>query len=288
MRPSSLAIALALLAGCDGNGAPHGGDGANATVVLKGRKLQVGVLATEKERFEAPERCGPVPEGRGWLLAWPRPRFFKLESQFARASFDVAFLGADGAVLETRTLAQGHPEGLVPTSESAHALLLGVGELKKLGAAKGDVVDLTGAFAAGLPQDLPVMKVGEHVVRVELAITEPEKQHGLMYRPRMSAEDGMLFVYREETERAFWMKNTLIPLDIAYFKADGTLVNVNETPTWPNPRDPSTAGPNSPSDGPAQYVLEMNLGWFKRKGLTGPDGKPRPGGVKAEFPPEAR
>ena len=142
-------------------------------------------------------------EGRGWLLSWPRPRFFKLESQHARASFDVAFLTVNGGILEMRTLAQGHPEGLMPESESAHALFLGVGELKKLGAAKGDVVDLSGAFLAGAPQDLPAMKVGDQSIRVELAISEPEKQHGLMFRPRMSAEEGMLFVYREE----YYLKN---------------------------------------------------------------------------------
>jgi hypothetical protein len=282
-----LALALLLLASaCDGNGTPRGGD-AVASVLLKGRKLAVGVLATEAERYEAPERCAPVGEGRGWLISWPRPRFFKLESERARASFDVAFLGADGVILETRTLAQGNPEGLVPASESAHALLLPLGALKAVGAAKGDAADLSAAFPAGRPQELPAVKVGDAIAYAELAITEADKQHGLMYRPRMSADDGMLFIYGEETERAFWMKNTLIPLDIAYFKADGTLLNVNETPTWPDPRNPSTAGPNSPSDGPARYVLEMNLGWFKRKGLTGPDGKPKPG-VRAVFPPAAR
>lgn len=285
MRPAAL-LALLVLAGCDGNGVPRDGDGA-AVVGLKGRKIAVGVLATPKERHEAPQRCGPVGEGRGWLLSWPRPRFFKLESERARASFDVALLGSDGAILETRTLVQGHPEGLVPTSEAAHALLLGVGELAKLGAAKGDVVDLSAAFSGGRPQELPVMKVGDVPAFVELAVTEPEKQHGLMYRPRMSADDGMLFVYDHETQRAFWMKNTFIPLDIAFFAADGRLLNVNETPMFPDPRHPPADYATSPSDGPAQYVLEMNLGWFKRKGLTGPDGKPKPG-VKAELPPGVR
>jgi hypothetical protein len=276
---------LLLLAGCDARNVPVAGGRPSA--VLKGRKLDLGVLLTEKERQEAPERCAPLTDGHAWLISWPRPRFFKLESERARASFDVAFLGADGAVLETQLLQQAHPEGLVPSSEAAHALLLPLGQLKKLDAQKGDVVDLSAAFPAGRPQELVTMRIGDAVAFVELALTEPEKQHGLMFRPRMSADDGMLFAYRSESPRAFWMSNTLIPLDIAFFRADGTFVNVNETPMFPDPRKPPANYETSASDGPAQYVLEMNLGWFKRKGLVDAAGKGKPG-LRAEIPAEAR
>ena len=120
---------------------------------------------------------------------------------------------------------------------------------------------------------------------VELALTEPERAHGLMFRPRMSADDGMLFAYEGvQPGLGFWMKNTLIPLDIAFFQEDGTLVNVNETPIVANPR--AGPWPPSPAAGPARYVLEMNVGWFKKKGLVDAEGKVKPG-VKAVFPPEA-
>ena len=75
---------------------------------------------------------------------------------------------------------------------------------------------------------------------MELALTEEERQHGLMFRPRMSPNDGMLFAYSNEGSRSFWMANTMIPLDIAFFANDGTLLNVNETPMYPDPRNPGS------------------------------------------------
>src|SRR4030095_9072184 len=65
----------------------------------------------------------------------------------------------------------------------------------------------------------PTMTINGIPALVELALTETERNHGLMFRPRMSAEDGMLFAYPDEYERGFWMKDTLIPLEIAFFHA---------------------------------------------------------------------
>ena len=96
----------------------------------------------------------------------------------------------------------------------------------------------------------------------------------------------MLFAYADGGPRHFWMKNTLIPLDIAFFASDGTLLNVNDTPMWPDPRNQPADYATSDSAGPARYVLEMNRGWFKKKGLVDAEGKVNPG-VKAEFPREA-
>jgi hypothetical protein len=95
----------------------------------------------------------------------------------------------------------------------------------------------------------------------------------------------MLFAYDHVGMRRFWMGNTLIPLDIAFFAADGTLLNVNATPMYPDPRHPPADYATSDSAGPARFVLEMNLGWFKKKGLVDAEGKPTPG-IRAEFPPQ--
>jgi uncharacterized membrane protein (UPF0127 family) len=82
------------------------------------------------------------------------------------------------------------------------------------------------------------------------------------------------------------MANTLIPLDIAFFAEDGTLLNVNETPMYADPRNPGALYATSDSKGAARYVLEMNLGWFRKKGITDGSGKAAPG-TKAELPPQA-
>jgi len=252
-------------------------------VNLKGRSLSVKVLATEKDRRHALEDLGPVAPGSAVLLAWPRERYLKLESENARASFDAVFLDRSGKVVDLQPLKQEDREGIQSRAEAAFALLLGSGQAAALGVRSGETAQLPSIPA----QELPALKIGGATAFVELALTAAEREQGLMFRPRMSADDGMLFAYEDEGVRKFWMGNTLIPLDIAFFKDDGTLLNVNETPTYPDPRHPPANYATSDSDGPARFVLEMNRGWFKRKGLVEPSGRVKPG-IKVAIPREAR
>ena len=273
---------LLLAASCDGDKRPAAGG--LAAVTVKGRRVEVALSTTEKDRRVATLRFAAAGEDRGYLMSWPRERLLKLETENGQAPFDVAFLDKSGKIVEVLPFVPPDREGIMSTAEAAHALFLAPGLLKKLGAGPGDPVALPPEAAAA--QELPVMKIGEATAYIELALTESDRQHGLMFRPRMSADDGMLFYYNHEGQRNFWMMNTLIPLDIAFFAADGTFVNVNETPTFPNPRHPPANYPTSDSVGPAQFVLEMNLGWFKKKGLVDAQGKPKPG-LKVVLPPEA-
>jgi uncharacterized membrane protein (UPF0127 family) len=97
-------------------------------------------------------------------------------------------------------------------------------------------------------------------VHVEVAADNQSREEGLMYRRAMGADDGMLFVFDGEREQTFWMKNTLIPLDMAFIRTDGTIVGVVPEAT-PQTETPRTVGV------PSRYVLEMNGGWFARKGV---------------------
>ena len=110
-------------------------------------------------------------------------------------------------------------------------------------------------FSACTAADPTVELQGERF-SVEVVRT-PEKQAlGLMYRDEMADDHGMLFIFPNEARRSFWMKNTRIALDIIYFDADLRMVSVSEnTPPCRTPRCPSY-----PSEGPAQYVLELNAG----------------------------
>jgi len=276
--PLAALVVAAFAAGASCDGRPAAPD---ASVRLKGETIPVRVHATVAARHRAAQPLAPLGEGQGHLLSWPRPRYGKIEP--ARAgSFEIAFLEPSGRILETALLDAGSPEGVVPRQESAHALLLPVGTLRRLGAREGDAVDLSGAPAAGRAEELPLLRIGDVPAYVELAVAPEEKAHGLMFRPRMSKDDGMLFSYGSDGPRSFWMKNTLIPLDIAFFASDGTLLNVNPTPVYDNPRDPGAGYATSDSRGDAKYVLEMNLGWFKARGLVDGDGRPKPG-LKADF-----
>lgn len=96
---------------------------------------------------------------------------------------------------------------------------------------------------------------------VELATTPEARRTGLMYRPSMQSGWGMLFVYPDEAERSFWMKNTLIPLDMVFVDAAGEVVSILEG------AEPETLVARR-SEGPARYVLEVNAGAAEEAGLA--------------------
>ena len=113
----------------------------------------------------------------------------------------------------------------------------------------------------GKPQSLPIttLKVGPHAVAAEVASTPDQRSLGLMYRFSLPADHGMLFVFPEPQPLAFWMRNTFIPLSIAFIDAEGRILNVVEMA----PRSDAT----HPSRGDALYALEMRKGWFAEKGV---------------------
>lgn len=103
------------------------------------------------------------------------------------------------------------------------------------------------------------LEVDGHPLTVELARTPEERAKGLMYRDSLPAHRGMLFVYPSAEPRSFWMKNTRIPLSIAYIDATGAIVSLHDL------RPLSTE--SVPSAAPAQYALEVNRGWFAEHGV---------------------
>jgi uncharacterized membrane protein (UPF0127 family) len=104
---------------------------------------------------------------------------------------------------------------------------------------------------------------GEEVeVWVEIADTDAERQRGLMGRTALPEDQGMLFVFPSEEQLSFWMKNTLIPLSIAYIDSEGRIVDIQDMK--PLDDDP----PHYVSAEPARYALEVNQGFFEERGVT--------------------
>lgn len=117
--------------------------------------------------------------------------------------------------------------------------------------------------AATTASGTPTVTLEGHRFTVEIAATPPEQEHGLMDRTSMAADHGMLFVFPDSQPRTFWMKNTLIPLDMLFIDADRHVVAI-QAEAQPCKADPCTI---YPSEAPARYVLELNAGTAAKLGV---------------------
>lgn len=135
------------------------------------------------------------------------------------------------------------------------------------------ILALLVSFAHALPavNDPTIVKlktekitVGGQKVTAEIADDDASRERGLMHRTKLPENEGMLFVFDQPQPLSFWMKNTLIPLNIGYFDEDGKLLQTYEmVPAVMGEAHPMTY----PCRAPAKYALEMNKGWFTKHHL---------------------
>ncbi|HAF54383.1 MAG TPA: DUF192 domain-containing protein [Thauera sp.] len=113
--------------------------------------------------------------------------------------------------------------------------------------------------------ELPVAELGAGMYRIEaeVAHTFETRQTGLMNRSAMPLHRGMVFVFPEARAHCMWMKNTLLPLSVAFVDAQGRVINIEDM-------QPQTTD-NHCAAGPARFALEMNLGWFAERGIKAGD-----------------
>ena len=123
------------------------------------------------------------------------------------------------------------------------------------------LVEATATFAAELPT--VELAIKGHRLVAEVAANDSTRMTGLMNRFSLRPDHGMLFVFREAQPQAFWMKNTYVPLSIAFIGSDGTILNIEDMA----PLTETT----HPSQGPARYALEMKKGWFDQQGIKSGD-----------------
>ena len=117
------------------------------------------------------------------------------------------------------------------------------------------------ALAQVAAQKLPTLRLnaGIHNIQAEVALTPEQRSIGLMHRPSMGANEGMLFAFEQAEPQCFWMKNTLLPLSIAFLADDGSVVNIEDM-------KPQTLDGHC-SKKPVRFALEMNEGWFAKRGI---------------------
>jgi uncharacterized membrane protein (UPF0127 family) len=144
-----------------------------------------------------------------------------------------------------------------PVSQVGRWLLVLNLALILAGCGQGEPVKPSAPKSVG---DYFTIKVGDHPVRMQLAVLMPEMQRGLMGRRELGADDGMMFVYARPDTLSFWMRNTPLPLDIGYFSKSGELLEIYAL----YPHDEVSVRSISSQ---AQFALEMNQGWFKRTGV---------------------
>lgn len=118
-------------------------------------------------------------------------------------------------------------------------------------------VQAQGPAQGGMP--LIELKLGKHALTAEVASSDPDRMQGLMHRRMLPENRGMLFVFRDVAYHGMWMMNTYIPLSVAFIDEAGTIINIEDM--QPHTRDSHTAKK------PVRYALEMNLGWFRKRGI---------------------
>lgn len=133
---------------------------------------------------------------------------------------------------------------LIPTFSAALTVLLSSASALAQQAPKFPVVSLT---------------AGIHVIKAEVAARDEERQQGLMFREKMAANEGMVFVFEAPAGVCMWMKNTLLPLSVAFIDENGKIINIEDM-------KPQTTESHCAKK-LVRYALEMNQGWFKQKNI---------------------
>ena len=118
-----------------------------------------------------------------------------------------------------------------------------------------------GSAVAQAPGKTMQLSAGMHLIQAEVAATQEQREQGLMYREKMSANGGMLFVFGTPATQCMWMKDTPLPLSVAFIDAAGRIGNIEDMPPHTLDSHCSTRAV------PVLYALEMHLGWFKQRNI---------------------
>ncbi len=103
------------------------------------------------------------------------------------------------------------------------------------------------------------LSIGVHLIKAEVAVSDEQRAQGLMFREKMAPNEGMVFRFPETRHICMWMKNTLLPLSVAFIDEKGRIINIEDM-------QPQTLNAHCAKK-PARFALEMNQGWFRQKNI---------------------
>ena len=137
--------------------------------------------------------------------------------------------------------------------------------MKRQSIMKGALLGTVLCAGSSLAQPMPLAELGAGMYRIEaeVAHTAQARQVGLMTRKSMAPQHGMVFVFEQDATHCMWMKNTFLPLSVAFVDAQGKVINIEDM-------QPQTED-NHCAAAPARFALEMNLGWFSARGIKAGD-----------------
>ena len=292
MRASPQLLILPALLACGGgiDRPAH-----TAEISIAGIKLQAQVFYTGLDRARVPDILYPFGEEKAALVGYSRPRHIHLYGNTMATDYDVMFLDEKKRIVEiteirVRDKVRIHPEsrtsaeGVTSRKLAQFAVLLESGWIKRQNIQIGEELEFSDSLYRRGPKPMPRLEIEEQKLHLELALDADQRARGLMHRRKLLWGEGMLFVYPRPKKQSFWMRHTWIPLDVAFLRADGTILNVVETDRWGDPERGDGLHPTSVK--PCRYVLEVNKGWFRKCGLLNSSGEVRPG-LRVKFPKEA-
>ncbi|MFP4383093.1 MAG: DUF192 domain-containing protein [Spirochaetia bacterium] len=131
--------------------------------------------------------------------------------------------------------------------------------MKKLSSIFIPIVFMAASWGCSKSPETYTLTINNNELKVEIAVTHEEKQRGLMHRENLAENEGMLFVYEEDRVMSFWMKNTTIPLSIAFLSKEGEIIDIKNL----TPRSERSVQ----SSRSVRYALEVNQGFFSRHGI---------------------
>lgn len=117
-------------------------------------------------------------------------------------------------------------------------------------------------FSVGHAQQVfpsTTLNIGVHLIKAEVAVSDEQRAQGLMFREKMGPNEGMVFRFPETRHICMWMKNTLLPLSVAFIDEKGRIINIEDM-------QPQTLNAHCAKK-PARFALEMNQGWFRQKNM---------------------